>query len=302
MDVIETIAPIFLIILFGYIIRGRGLLPDRFIEEANRFIFLFSLPLLIFTGIVRSNIKDVSLTHITLVVLPTCAVLCMALMLGIMGRLKSGRLGTFVQAAFHGNVTFIGLAVLFYMVGEEGLNKGAILIGCLILVNNTLAVGVVAWNSQNREDVAKALVSIITNPVVIATFLGILVLYFGIPLPGVLLKSMRMLGTIALPLALVIIGASMSLGAVKKSFHLAALVTILKLMVLPLLPFLYGKFYALPLRDLLPGIILLATPTAITAYVLAKEMGGDPDLASSAITLSTLMSPLAFVFWTYVAR
>ena len=88
MAIIETIIPIFLIIIFGYILQQRGLLTAQFIQEANRFVFLFSLPVLIFTGIMKSDIKDVALVNILSVIIPTLVILCLAFLLALAMRLK----------------------------------------------------------------------------------------------------------------------------------------------------------------------------------------------------------------------
>jgi hypothetical protein len=302
MAIIETIIPIFLIIIFGYIIQQRGLLTAQFIQEANRFVFLYSLPVLIFTGIMKSDIKDVRLVNILSVIIPTLVILCFAFLLALAMRLKRGTLGSFVQTTFHGNITYIGLAVLFYMLGEEGLKKGSILIGFLILINNTLAIAILSWTSQKHANILKSLVSIAKTPLIVATFVGMLLLYIGIPVPKLLMKSLGILANIALPMALIIIGASMSVGTIKSSFKLSGIVTFMKLMVLPSLSFLFCYLYAIPLRDALPGIILLATPTATTSFILANELGGDTELASGVIALSTLLSPIVFIFWVSIMR
>lgn len=302
MAVIETITPIFIIIIFGYVLQRQGMLKTEFIQEANRFVFLFSLPVLIFTGIMKSNIKDVGLINILSVIVPTIAVLFLSFLLAVAMGLRKGTLGSFIQTTFHGNITYIGLAVLYYMLGEEGLKKGSILIGFLILLNNTLAIAVISWASQKHANIWKSLGSIARTPLIIATFLGMMFLYFGIPMPDILLKSMGILANIALPMALIIIGASMSVGTIKSSFKLSGIATLLKLMVLPSLSFLFCHLYSIPLRDSLPGVILLATPAATTSFILANQLGGDTDLASGVITLSTLLSPLAFIFWTYMIK
>ncbi len=302
MAIIETIVPIFFIIIFGYILQQKGLIKTQFIQEANRFVFLFSLPLLIFTGIMKSDIKDVGLTSILSVIIPTIATLCLAFLLALTLGLKKGTLGSFVQTSFHGNITYIGLAVLYYMLGEEGLKKGSILIAFLILVNNTLAIAILSWTSQKHDNIWRSLVSVVKTPLIIATLVGMFLLYFNIPVPKLLMKSMGILANIALPMALIIIGASMSVGTIKSSFRLSGLVTVMKLMILPSLSFLFCYLYAIPFHDVLPGIILLATPTATTSFILANQLGGDTELASGVITLSTLLSPFAFIFWAYVVR
>ncbi len=302
MAVIETIVPIFLLIAFGYVVQRLDLVKAEFISEANRFVFLFSLPFLIFTGIARSSLKDVALTHVLAVLMPTVAVMILASLAGFLGGLKRGRLGTFVQTTFHGNVTYIGLAVLLYMIGEEGLRRGSILIGFLILLNNTMAIAILSWTSQRHGDTGKAMLAVVKSPVIIAAFLGLAVLYLSIPVPGILLRSMTLLGNIALPLALMIIGASMSPEKLRSSLGASAAISAMKLFVLPCLSVLACRAMGISPGDGLTGVILLATPVATTSYILAHQLGGDRDLASGAVTLSTLLSPVVFGLWVYVLR
>jgi hypothetical protein len=49
--------------------------------------------------------------------------------------------------------------------------------------------------------------------------------------------------------------------------------------------------------EFLPGLILLASPTASVAYVMAVEMGGCPELASASISIGTLASLITYVGW-----
>ncbi len=299
---LEAIAPIFIIILCGYLIQRAGILQKDFLIEANRFIFYWSLPFLIFTGIVKSGLTGFSIAAVFSVILPSIAVAAIAIAIGLAFGLKKGRLGTFIQTSFHGNVSYIGLAVLFFALGEAGLSRGSVLIGFLILANNVLAIAILSYLSQQEPDVKHALQSVVKNPVVIATFAGMLTVYSGVPVPRVAMKTMGILANIALPMALVIIGASMSLGVVRRFFKLAAVVSVLKLMVLPALSVVYCRLQGMGLPDMLPGIILLATPTAITSFTLSQEIGGDGDLASNAVTLSTMLSPCSFLFWTMTVR
>ncbi|HRR72348.1 MAG TPA: AEC family transporter [Syntrophorhabdaceae bacterium] len=301
MAVLETIIPIFLIIIFGYIIHRNGFLNDRFILDMNKFIFLFPLPTLIFTGIIKSDIKDVYLSHILSVILPTFALIIFSFLVGWILKLRAGRLGTFMQTSFHGNVSYIGLAVLFYLFGEKGLKQGSILIGLMILLNNSMAIAVLSWSSRRERNIMKAFLSIIKNPVIIATFLGLIVLYTGITIPKVILRGMVILSNIALPMALIMIGASIAVENIKRSFRFSFVAAILKLLVLPGFAALYSFVLHIPFKDIIPVFILLATPTATTSYIMAHEIGGDPELASNTVTLSTIISPITFILWANIA-
>lgn len=301
MAVIETIVPIFLIIIFGYFIHRKGVINDRFISEANKFVFLFPLPLLIFTGIIKSDIKSVYLSHILAVIIPTLALMMLSFLVGYAQKLRSGSLGTFIQTSFHGNVSYIGLAVLFYLLGEKGLKQGSILIGIMILFNNGMAIAVLSLFSHQEKNIAKSILSIIKTPVIIATFIGFSVIYTEIPVPNFLIKAMVILSNIALPMALIMIGASIGAKNIKKTFRYSLTSAMLKLVVLPGLAGLYFKLINIDFKDILHVFILLATPTATTSYIMAYEIGGDPELASNAVTLSTILSPLAFILWANIA-
>jgi len=302
MAVIETIAPIFLIIIFGVVLERRGFLKSPFIEEANRFVYLFPLPLLIFTGIMKSNIQDVTASHIAAAIVPTLMILGIAFGIGLAIGLRNGKLGSFVQISFHGNVSYVGLALLLYMLGEDGLRRGSILVGILIFLNNVLAITVLAWTSKRHGSVGKALLSIVTSPVIMATFLGLTMLYLAVPIPGVAMKTMLIMANIALPLALTLMGASMSMGTIWQNLKFSALSAALKLVLLPGIALAFSSIADVPPRAALPAIILLATPTAISTYVLAREMGGDENLASGSVTLSTLLSPFVFVLWIWAVQ
>lgn len=295
--VLETIGPLFLVIFFGYLLKRCGFIDDPFVRQVNRFVFLFPLPPLIFTGIVKSKTSDISGLHLLVVIVPTVAIFCLALSGGLAARLHGGRLGSFVQTTFHGNLSYIGLAVLFYMLGEEGFRKGSILLGFLILLNNTLAVSVLSWASHQKNDFPALIASILKTPVVIAAFAGIAFLYLHLGIPAVLLSSMTMVANIALPMALILIGASITPENLRASFKLSAWASFLKLLVLPGLAVLFCWMISLPPAEALPAILLLATPVAASSYTMAHEMGGDFQVASSAVTLSTILSPVTFVIW-----
>ena len=298
MQLVETIAPIFLIILVGYLIRNLGVLKDDFFSEANRFVYFFSLPVLIFTGIVKSGLETFSISLILSVVLPTIAVFFLACGLGRLMGLRRGQLGTFVQSTYHGNVSYIGLAVVFYMLGEEAFRHGSIMVGFLVLTTNLLSSIILSMATSRPDKHGPGpLVSIARNPVIISSLAGILAAYVKLPIPVLVMKSMGILATIALPLALVTIGASLTPASMKQAWKLGVLVSGIKLLLLPALGVGLLRALALPAREGFTGVLLLATPVATLAYIMAEQMGGDGELASSAVTLSTILSLFSYMGW-----
>ncbi len=300
MNILETITPIFVIIAFGFFLKQRKVLSEDFISEANRFVFLFPLPLLIFISIVKAGVSNAGLPSIISVTAPALIVVGAALTIAFIFRYRKGKLGSFVQSTFHGNVTYVGLAVLFYMLGEEGLEKGSLLAGILILFNNTLAIIILSLSSGRHQGPFRIAISIITTPIIVATFAGIVFVLTDLRLPAVLMKSIEIVANVSLPLALIIIGGSISLDMLRKTFRTSVIITIFKVIVLPGIALLFYRLFLFDIHEALPAIVLLATPTAITAYIMARQMEGDADLASGAITLSTLVSPAVYIFWMMI--
>lgn len=297
MSILATIAPIFIIIAFGFFLTHKRVLSERFISEANRFVFQFPLPFLIFIGIVKSGLKSTGCLPIAAVTVPSLVVMCIALVVAKIARYKGDKLGSFVQSTFHGNVTYVGFAVLFYMFGEEGLGKGSLLAGTLILFNNALAIVILAITSGRHQSPFKIALSIVRTPIIMATFAAIIFVLLRLSMPAVIMKSLEIVANISLPLALIIIGGSISPAMLRKTFRPAVITTVLKCFILPGIAFLFYRMCSPDISRAVPAMVLLATPTAITTYIMARELGGDAELASGCITLSTFASPAVYWFW-----
>jgi predicted permease len=159
-------------------------------------------------------------------------------------------------------------------------------------------------NSAARKSVQGEYVDPLTNqrvlgnPVIISAMAGILASIFHLPIPKILQRVLDILSGMALPLALLLIGGSLELDLVKKYLGPSMGAIFIKLMVLPAeglgLFFIFNVSY-------LPGLILLASPTATITYVMSREMRGDPEFAAANISAGTLLSAVTFSFWLMIA-
>jgi predicted permease len=123
----------------------------------------------------------------------------------------------------------------------------------------------------------------------------------GLNLPEILDRSLKILSGMALPLALLVIGTSLSFTQIRQQLKLTLVISILKLVLLPALGLILFLLLHLYRVEYLPALILLASPTATITYVMASEMGGDPDLATAAISVTTLASAVTFTLWLGLA-
>jgi hypothetical protein len=116
-------------------------------------------------------------------------------------------------------------------------------------------------------------------------------------LPVILDRSLKILSGMALPLALLLIGTSISFAQMRQQLRVTTLISVLKLLLLPALGLAFFRLMDLGSIEYLPALILLASPTATVSYVMATEMAGDADLATAAISITTLVSAVTFILW-----
>ncbi|MDM8536389.1 AEC family transporter [Desulfobacterales bacterium HSG17] len=300
MNIFITIIPIFSVITLGWFARCRGFMPGEFLEPGNRLVFHIAIPAMIFRSISKGSLKsnfDINVLAITLVSL--ILFFFFALIIGKITHIQKNQFATFLQSSFHGNLGYIGLAVAYYFLGDQGLASASILAGFVMILQNFLAVIVLQNYSKqaSRKKIGTLLLKIIKNPVIVTAIAGILFSASGLALPLVISRSLDILSGLALPLALLLIGASLSFEMMRSRIFPVLYAGIMKLILLPGLGFVLYKFRSIEPQDYLPGLILLASPTATIAYVMAKEMGGDSDFASAAISFSTLLSLITFSIW-----
>ena len=304
MNILTTIIPIFVIILLGCLARVYGFIRSEFIEPANRLVFYLALPAMVFRSISRASLGtqfDVSVVALTL--LSVCIVFGIAFLLVRRNHLPRSQRGTFIQNSFHGNLGYIGLAVVFYYLGNGGLVRASIIMGFLMILQNLLAVTALQLNAPRNPASQKGWVSalkIMRNPIILSALAGLLVSLTALPVPLVLGRCLDILRDLALPMALLIIGASLSFEMLRSKLKVVLACGLMKLILLPGIGFiLYRLFNVLP-EAYLPGIILLASPTATVTYVMAREMQGDSEFAVAAISLNTLLSAVTYSVWLSV--
>jgi len=302
MQITQTIIPIFLVIFVGWLARKKQFIPDGFLGPANRLVYYLAIPAMIFRAISRASFQEAFNSQVLLITLLCVLVVFLTtwLLAALAGMARHFR-GAFIQSAFHGNLGYIGLAVVYYYLGDAGLAKGGIFAGFIMILQNILAVITLQVHtdrsSQKGPVFAENMRRIIGHPVILSALGGILVSVAGIPLPVIVDRSLVILSGMSLPLALLLIGASLSFDLMRARLRGVFAVSFFKVVVMPGLGILMFKLFSIPAADYLPAFILLAAPTATLTYVMAREMKGDSDFAVAAISGCTLLSALSYTLW-----
>ena len=293
-------APVVLLVVLGVYLRHKQHIDDAFVTTSSRLVFNVSLPVLMFLAIVTA---DMSVSqHLPLVWFSLGAALGAFALVWCVSRIvrvPSARHGAFVQGAFRSNLGIIGLALCLNAYPEEGAILGALVLAVVTPVYNLLSVWVLA-SGDKEISWGQQLMTTLRNPLIIAIGLASVVRLSELLLPQVLLQTGEILAGLTLPLALIGIGASLTMSRALVVDPVVWLAVALKLVILPSV--VVFSAFSLGVSGASLGVVALmfASPTAAAAFVMAKSMNADARLTADIIALSTLGSGVTVTTIIYV--
>lgn len=214
-------------------------------------------------------------------------------------KLSAASTGSFVQAAFRGNQAFIGLPIIIYSssllpeVEQAKITTLAVLtLALMVPTYNFAAVLVLLLRRQKLQfdKLKNAAFQIITNPLLLASALGLLCSILKINIPPAISRTTNSLGQMSLPLALLAIGGSMMSVGIKGNVSSSTIAALLKIVATPVTGFLLAKAFNFSGMETKIALIYLSTPTAVASYVMASQLNADESLAANTVIISTLLS------------
>lgn len=301
MAVVEGLAPVFLLIAVGLASRQLGLLDERGAQGLNRVVANLALPALLVVKVGTAHFATSFSAHVVAATLvATLATAGGALLLGQVWSLPPAQQGVISQAAMRGNLAYVGFPVILALAGEEGFRLGAVASALLIPLMNLLAVAVLELSRPAHAGLGAAFARVVANPLVIAALasLGLSALEWR-PWPW-LGGTLEVLSDLALPGALLALGAQLRFGRWRRVFAPTAAVAAMKLILMPLAGLWLVRLAGGTALEEQVTVLLLATPTAVASYSVAAELGGDTDLAGSCVLVTTAAAVAAFLAWSFV--
>lgn len=300
MLIVDTLAPILLLIALGSVLAHLRFLGRDFIADLNKLVFWVALPSLIFVGVAEIGQPGGQTARlIGVMIVSTLLVCALGWAVALMLRLPGAGVGTLAQAAFRGNLAYIGVPVLAYAF--DVLEKPArdlematalLVMTTMTAVFNVLAV-IVLQGAQHKLGLAslKMVVrSLVTNPLILACVAGLGFTLSGLKLPVFASRTLETLGASAVPVALLCIGGTLATVTLRGRIASIVAAAALKVFIAPLLT--WGLCIAAGVKgsDLQIALVLSACPTAVASFVMAGKLSGDEALASGSIALSTVLS------------
>lgn len=298
MRIVETLAPVFLIIAFGWLLRRRQWLGDAFLGEANRVVYWIGLPAFLLISLATAPQSDAPAGRLTLMLLGATAVtIGLALLAGRLMGIGRESLGTFVQAAYRGNLAYVALPILALLPSGQGpLYTAALLAMAPVMAFFNMSAVILLLSGRPAGGTGlggRMLVELAKNPLIWASVVGGIYGWLGWPVAGWIAHTLTTVGQMSLPLALICIGGALAATRLAGNRRRIAVTSFFKLAVAPLCGWALARALGLGAAETQIGLVLLATPTAAASYTMATQLGGDTELAAGSVVLSTVLSVLA---------
>lgn len=293
---VNTVLPIFVIVILGYILMQTGFINTGFTNVADRLVFKVALPVMLFLEVAKSGGTDVFDAKFILYcaggIVATFLLLCAIVPLFVKSNDKRG---AFIQGIYRSNFAILGIPLAESMFGEEGTLQIAAIMPFAITLFNVLAVVILSVYAPAEVKLTKKqllkniLKTIATNPLIISVVLALPIMLLDITLPTVVNKSLTYLSNMVMPVALICIGATFRFDSLKQRFGFALSASLLKVMVVPLI--MVSLAAAIGFRGSQLGVIMIlfGGPTAVSSYIMAKNMKSDYELAGQIVLLTTLI-------------
>ena len=234
------IIPLFIVMGAGYALRKAGVLDENLVRYLNTLLTRVLLPALLFRSTSRTEIGEVGtgvLGFLSAVVL--IAALAILVSLAMPQRAR----GAFIQSSFRGNLAYLGLPVVGAVFGEGAIPVAAAILaaGLILHIILTILLLQILDPERPRLDVRANLKTIGTNPLILSAVAGLLFSATGLELPSLLAEPLDLLGRAALPLALLVIGCTVSFQSIRSKISLTLLAVGFKLILMPATAYQIGR-------------------------------------------------------------
>ena len=291
--IFSALAPVFLMIMFGYILKNRALISDPFWAPAEKITFYYFFPSLLLANTAKAEFANISVTPIILAT--TCGILIIAATtLWLRPHIKVD--GPAFTSIFQGTIrpnVYLGISASFALFDSAGLVLVSVLIAVSVPLVNMLSVIILVRYASKTRDIpnwSQTISPVIRNPLIIACALGASLNVTEIGLPPLIGPFLEISGHAAMPLGLLAVGAGLDFKAMRQAGFTVGLTAATKLIALPLITYLACLVMDIDGLSQMVIVLYAGLPVSATSYVLARQMGGETVLLAGTITATTVIA------------
>ena len=295
------IAPIFLIIVTGYLLHQSLIKDDNVWNYLNKLAYWVLFPCLLFNKTSVINFEDFAIGPLAVtVIVGFSAAAIISFLLSKLGGIRSASTTSIVQGGARHNA-FLALAIVTQIFGGEGATIGAIIIAVLVTFTNiSVNIMMTVMLSPKGSSALSILKDLQRNPFIIAISIGAIFNVMGFGNLPILHDFTANVGETTLTIALLCVGAGLKIKGVGNNMIPCLVACFSKMIVFPVVVYLCAAYFGLPHVVMMTAMIFAMSPAGAASYPLAKQMGGDAPLMATLISLQTLMSVISIPLIIYL--
>lgn len=304
----NTVVPIFLLIMLGYVLTRIKLWDAHFLKIANDVCFKCLLPVLLFYNVATADIFEVFngklIIYANLCACAICGILFLIVPLFVKDK---KRRGVMIQGTFRSNFLLFGVPLGLSIGGDRGAVLAAVVASFYVPVINMLSViSLYAFSDAKNKNLKSALLGILKNPLIIGGVSGLIFSlirnYIGFEIPTIIDTTLFNIKSTATPLAFLILGGDLKFGNMLRNIKFSMLSVLGKIVLIPAVMLTVSSLLGFDKLEMAILVAVFATPNAVSSYAMARNYEADYDLAGDIITLGTLLSIVTMFIFITIAR
>ena len=300
---VEAVAPMFFIMVIGVLTRRAGLINEAEAKRLNKLVFTVFFPPMMFDNLYGAEIGDAfDIKLIVYCLAMILAVIAVSALIILKIEKDNRTRGAMIQAIYRSNLVIMGLPLVSNIFGDENLTTTAVTIAIVVPAYNVLAVILLEFFRGGKPNAGQIIRGIFTNPLILGAIAGALTIVLHIELPDFLESTISSMDAVATPMALLVLGASLNKKSLSHSWRNLIICVSGRLIIVPAVALTLGALLGLRGIEFATMIPVFASPTGISSYTMAAQMGSDGELAGNCVVFSSALSSLTLFFWIFLFK
>ncbi|MEL6839281.1 MAG: AEC family transporter [Pseudomonadota bacterium] len=280
LTVLNITAPVFLLAAVGFVWVKLGF--EYRVEFVTRMAMTLAVPCLIFVSLMQTEIAPEALAALSMASFAAYGIV----MIGCFAVVKIAKLNvqTYLAPLIFGNTGNLGLPLALFAFGDTGLGYAVVVFAVMAILSFTIGIWMVAGEGSLKR--------VVREPLVATTLLGALFLWQGWETPEFLTNAITLIGQMAIPMMLITLGvavARLETAAVTQAIWLS----VVKVGICVTAAWAAANWFGLDPVASAVLVVQVATPVAVTSYLLAEKYGTNPEPVAGLVVVSTLLSVIA---------
>ena len=297
----NAIAPITLIVIMGYLLKKYKFLDKPTIRNMNSLCFKFFLPILTFSNIIHTNVKEIIDTNLLIyIVLSIIIIIIISIIIVPFFEKDRKKQGSMIQGIYRSNFVILGIPLTSHIAGEKASAIAAILIMAVIPMYNFMAVIILSiYGGKSKINIKEIAVQVIKNPLIIASLAGILISVIELKLPIYIDKAVVDLSKLGGVLPMFLLGADLDFSSISSNMKDLIITISGKLFFVPLIFLTLAIKLGFSSEKIVALIAVYCAPIAVSSAIMAQQMGCDSELSTQLVVFSTVASCHTIFLWVF---